>query len=370
MRITGQERVSEGLVQQAGGPAHFPSSPKTASSTESSSSPVTSKLSALFHDSGIDVSPVRLQALASAITSLGLTLSDINQDTALRALILQLNGISLTPGLLLSGQNGGETIPERLIQLQNTALSVLEQKGISSGIRAALETFVKDVDAWFSTGIAQTLPHAVQKGGLSFEWQLLAWYRAGRDPERLQALLHEDMKGVLINLLQKIGKAGKKSGAGALKKFDEDAAALLDSITSRQLSSLASVFTDRRSVYFEIFWGERREPMKVRILAEGRKERQKNNVNKQNFSLVLEVETSHLGPVQVLLQISGKTLSASMLLKNEEAADLAGSMADEIKDSLLSRGYELGTIRFGLQRLPVKNEPPAGSVSGGVDIRG
>ena len=370
MRITGQEKVSEELVRQISGSAHSPSSLKTVSPSENSSSSIISRLSTLFQDSGIDVSLARIQALASAITSLGLTLSDINKDSALRALILQLNGITPTPNLLGGGQEGEQTIPERLFQLRNDAQFLLDRKGITSEIRTVLETLVNDVDAWYNPGTAPNLPHAVQKGGLSFEWQLLAWYRAGKDPERLQALLHEDMKGVLLNLLQAMKKVSEKSSTGALKSLEEDASALLDGITSRQLLNLASNITDKRSVYFEIFWGEHRERMQVRIRAEGRKEPQKNILDKRNFSLVLEIETSRLGPVHVLLQISGKTVSAAILLKNEEANALAGSMAGEIKDSLLSRGYELGTIRFGVRKQPNGNEPPANSASGGVDIRG
>ncbi len=211
-------------------------------------------------------------------------------------------------------------------------------------INASEYDFAENTEGAFNT---LSFKNIIQKSGMSFEWQLLAWYRSGRDPWRFISLLHEDLKGMLVNLSNRLNK---KMARGRIKRklelLDKQSKTIFKNITNRQLSNVIKEYDERKGYYLELPLSAEPNRGHAKITARGSKEPEKNTLNPQNFTLSFEVETSKIGTVNVFMTVSGKTVSLHFELENKRVSALGMDMREEIRDALVARGYGVAGIEF------------------------
>ena len=182
---------------------------------------------------------------------------------------------------------------------------------------------------------------------MGFEWQLLAWYRSGKDPGRFHALLHNDLKGILMGFINRSrGKATKSRIKKKFELLEKQSQTLLKNITSRQLSNVLNEYDEKRGFYLELPLGAELKQGHAKIVAKGNKEPEKNTLDPQNFTLSFEVETSKIGTVNVFMTVLGKTVSLRFELEDKNVSALGMDMHEEIREALKSRGFSVGGIEF------------------------
>ena len=378
--------------------ASNPSVPAPQSGTvvtqHSTSDTQTVRLISLLVQRGVTVSSAEVLAIEGELAKLGIQLSDIDGDVAFRAFLLHRNNIPLSPELLMNAFDGESTIFQKLGMVFENAGALLIDKALSGEIRNIIEVLVKDIDELVSafreqtrddsaaarsergvygepdSGLSLPVRDLLRNSGLMLEWKLLAWYRSGGDPSRLHNLLHRDMKGILSSFLAKLpsnrpeGRADKK-----LETLERNARSLLDSIERRQISMILSNRDTRRDMYIELPFGDLFGAGSARIRVRGRKKPDSEMLDPAGFSLTFDVDTSNLGRVQATMNVVEKTISFSFLLENEQAAEQAGSMKDELVTSLEARGYMVGSVSIGLVDREAENNADA-TRSKGVDLVG
>ena len=500
------------------------------------------RLAALFMDKGLDVPPSQLTALEAELSALGMHISELDGNSALRALVLSSHNIPLKPELLKNSWDQKPAFFERLYMLRDHARSLLTRKHLSGDMRTAVEVLVNDLDAlltvdesragmrlileelvdmWVyeleqhlkgvvegeigsitelhgplhdelraiidilrsipedeiarqtsqfadslrdavselrariqqyspermeltayireavrlfgelltvlagaletfltanTSQIVQTglmsgffqervrelehrlltgfhdirgerlsstfpdgdtgpvsLMEALQKSGMAFEWRLLAWFRSNRDPARLHALIHEDLKGILLNFIGKAKKSGGKVRIiSKLHHLEQEAQTVIDTITHCQLENILDDYVSTQGLYMEVPLGEKPDEGHAKIIARGNKEPGEKLLNPENLNISFSVETSKLGTVNVSLSFSGKSVALKFSLQNEEVHALAKEFGDDIRDSLTTRGFTVRSVELGMS----KDETGSGTSSeqttqpGNVDIFG
>lgn len=393
MKVDGT--VNQPIRQQIGGVTHRPSRGETAHTTEPAARTVPDRLAEVLREADVEVSRAKFEALATEMESIGFPLTRIIPETAIRALFLSNNSVPLTPELLAEGAGEGDYVFHRAEELLDAARALLADRRLGGEMRASVAALVRDLDALtgaepsapltgsalqstveaalpltgfpanlldnlnavlLSTGgtgqgsaLAEGLGSLLRRSGMVFEWRLLAWYRAGADPVRLLDLICGDLKGALLGFLGAMeSHRGKGRLTANLKSLGENARSLLDRITIGQLSHLADNTVDRRTLVFQIPFGNAPERLYAGVSVEGRREEEGNRIDPVHYSLAFEIETSNLGTVKAHLMVSGKTVSATFYLRDGETKSLAEEMAGEFREFLEGRGYETGLIRFGV----------------------
>ena len=192
-----------------------------------------------------------------------------------------------------------------------------------------------------------SLKNIIQRSGMGFEWQLLAWYRSGRDPWRFHELLRDDLKGILICF---INQSKKKTARGRIKKklqlLEKQSQTLLKNITNRQLGNILNGHDEKRGFCLELPLNAESKKGYARIVTKGNKEPEKNTLDPKNFTLSFEVETSKIGMVNAFMTVSGKTVSLRFELEDKNVSALGIGMQEEIREALTARGFVFGVIEF------------------------
>lgn len=354
MRIT-ETGNPTGMSRSAGSPHPVASSPPSATGqSTSNSTPVSlvERLSILFGEIRVDITSAQVQNLASALSEIGLSPSDIDTGIALRALFLHRNSVHLSPALLRGDSfTGGHAIIPQVVSFLDEALGFLGSGDITGASRAVLETLVHDIEALFRTenpaAMMGNIPENILRmTGMTFEWRLLAWYRGGRNHEMLQNLMRGNLKGILLSFLEHIGKDSIRGSM--IRNMETRARTLLDLISARQVTHLLDNSGERRTLFLSIPFGEPGERVYAGIRADGRKRREDDVSGSEQFSLALDIETTKLGSVRAHIRFSGKMTAVTFLLNDREALAIAEEMGEEFRDMLRRRGYEPGVVRFAL----------------------
>ena len=197
---------------------------------------------------------------------------------------------------------------------------------------------------------ALQLKNLIRNSGMAFEWQLLAWYRSGMDSGRLYTLLHEDLKGILINLSNRLKK---NKTTGTLKKklelLRKNAQAQVKNITNRQIANILSRHGIKKGFYLELPSVADQKQGYVRIIGKGNNdsEEEKNPDSlKSPFSLEIEIELSKIGTVNVFMTFSGKTVSLNFELDSEKIFSTVKDMSEELRAKLAERGFVVSSVEF------------------------
>ncbi|MBN1290292.1 MAG: hypothetical protein JXB48_00510 [Candidatus Latescibacteria bacterium] len=191
----------------------------------------------------------------------------------------------------------------------------------------------------------------LRNSGMSFEWQLLAWYRSGKNPERLRELMQRDIKGILDKFMTDLNLYRKKSsGKSILKNLEREAKSVLDCITQRQISNILQDRGTGGKVYFELPLGNLRDKDNARVTAEGGQKSEENGLNPENFNLSFDVETTGLGRLYVTMNVQKKNISLEFLVRDDNVITQAHTIEHELVDSLFSRGFSVNSLSFDVIR--------------------
>ncbi|MFC1606750.1 hypothetical protein ACFL47_02170 [Candidatus Latescibacterota bacterium] len=355
----------------------------------------TARLQTLISQKGFSVTPTIMQSLESELLSLGLQSSGLDDAVYIRAFLLHSNKIPLSIDVLSGSFEGEQTVFQQLGPLISDARALVSGEAMSVMNRSALEGLLNEIDSLMNrlgqswrfdgelvttggkasgpgadTQISVPVRDLLLSDGQLFEWRLLAWYRSGRDPAQLRTLLQKDIKGLLTDFLGKFrtnrekGRARKK-----LVTLERDAEKLLDGITSRQLSNVLSSKDDRRGLFMEIPFGDTGSHGDAHISVNGRKQQESVETSPETFSIVFDVETSHIGRINVSLNVVDSRVTALVELDSDDRVLLAREMQAELLSALKSSGFDVGQIIIG--RVKTKSEDTSDNrLSAGVDLLG
>lgn len=316
---------------------------------------VAAKQAAFFTDKGLNIPPSELMALEAELSAMGLKLSGLDSGSVLKALLLHRHNIPLDPALITNSWENEPPVFERLAVFIENARTLLAGSSLTGGTRSAVEVLVNSLEALFTqlSGGWESVPglsELFQNSGMAFEWRLLAWYRSGGDPAGFQTLLREDLKGIVIKFLNSLKKRqGRGRIAGKTGHLEQEARSLVDTLTQRQLAGILNEHTEKYRLYLEVPFGDNPGREHAKIWARGQKKPGENTLDPENMSLSFTVEASHLGTVNVLMFFSGKTVSLRFILEEDKFLSLAGGMSAEIGESLMSRGFIVQSVTFGLK---------------------
>ncbi|MCE5249622.1 flagellar hook-length control protein FliK [bacterium] len=237
-----------------------------------------------------------------------------------------------------------------------------------------LDNFATPVAANGKTGVfweageeALSVQNILKNSGIAFEWRLLAWYRSGRDPSRLQELIRSDVKGILTSLLTRLKHhEGESRSSGMLRTLNQETRSLLDSISRRQISSILQSQENIHGMYFDLPFGDVRNKLNARIWVNGRNKPGGNTIDSRNFTFSFDAETVNLGRVKVFMNVLNGVMSLRFSMSDEDQTDLVREMQHELVDSLSARGFIIGSVSAGVRK---EGEGDGGSAPGGsLDI--
>jgi len=315
------------------------------------------RFSSLFADMDMPLPEEELRSIAEAFRAVDFNAGEVNDRAALRALLLLRNGVPLSSGLLQQPKAGE---PFSLFQeasgLLNRALELLgnlerdaEPAGIVRKLTENLACFHGDELKTLAhhLGEAGNMRRAFHQSGLMFEWRLLAWFNAGRNPQALDDFLRCDLKGALLAFLCGLENIRFRKGARRKIRVLEDAArALLNRITARQLDIILDNANGRGNIYFEVPYRNSDDLAHAGIQASGEKREPYESDDPAFFTISLEIRMAKLGFVRVKLLFSEKTIIAVFTLRTRKILSLAKCMEDEFREMLRYGGFEPGIIRF------------------------
>ncbi|MFC1551460.1 flagellar hook-length control protein FliK [Candidatus Latescibacterota bacterium] len=327
------------------------------------------QLSAFFAKRGPDILSSHITALHAELSALGLDAADIDDTTILNALMLRRHSIPLSKELLETLGGNAPAVFKGVSVLGDNARALLGDVRLTGESRTAIEALLRDINTFFRDSVLQESPNVVvgdamsalplkniiQNSGLAFEWQLLAWYRSGRDPERLRALMSEDLKGVLINFANRAKKNPAKGSAK--KKFtalEKDAGTQLKNIENLQLSNILGKHELKKGFCFELPPGGGLNGGHGIIEDDGRGRPKEENTDgtPKPFTVEIDVETTQLGSVHVGMTFAGiadvaeNAVSLNFGLESERITEAAENMSGELRANLTSQGYTVMSVDF------------------------
>jgi len=169
--------------------------------TLSSGESLSHYLTDIYSHKSMEIPHSQVLALETELAAIGMTSSDLDAGSALRALILHRNGIPLRPELIGDAFEGEATVLSRLGDLQERAGVLLADKVITGENRTLLGMLISDIDSVFKFDTAQ---QAVKNG---LEDSVLSWLHSleskiqiliSSDPEALADILRTGGEGMSL----------------------------------------------------------------------------------------------------------------------------------------------------------------------------
>jgi hypothetical protein len=139
---------------------------------------ITTRLSSLFVENGIEVPFAQIQTLERELSSLGITPLDLDFDSAFRALLLHRHSLPLSLSLIKNVWSQEDVILAQLNSLRADARSLLADKRLSKVHRIVIESFLKDINTIVSKNTAQltlwlALDSVVETWAYAFEAKIV-----------------------------------------------------------------------------------------------------------------------------------------------------------------------------------------------------
>jgi len=289
-------------------------------------------------------------------------------SAAVRRLNRQLSDVVTSNAALFLSGEGGESVSGMIMDLIRERLGMLEHRLLTYGG----SEFTGGDGVADSAGMLRFLPYALSRSGMSYEWRLLSWYRAGRIPANLFALVKSDLKGILMEFLGH--KRNRRSPAGMRGKLDsltEESGRLMNHITRAQLGNIVDNQRGLRTIYIELPLGGRPGEGYGKIRVSGEPREGSPVFDPGRMSIEILVETSNIGTVGALMTVWGKTVSVRCEFSDEQVSAQAQEMRDELKNGLLGRGFAVGTIDMAVRMEPDRKPgTETGKHLPGLDLRG
>ncbi|MFC1649935.1 hypothetical protein ACFL2X_00045 [Candidatus Latescibacterota bacterium] len=342
---------------------------------------LTKHLSGFFAKSGMDILPSQIKALHAELSALGLGATDIDETVILNALVLRRHSIPLSKELLEILRGNAPVVFRGISSLSEDAMALLGDSRLTGENRSAVEALLRDINVLFKGTVpqessaivmetalnAQQLKHIIQNSGMAFEWQLLAWYRSGRDPERLRALMREDLKGILSKFAN---RAKKNPAKGKVKKkfelLEKNTQTQLKNIRNLQLSNIFGKHGLKKGFCLELPPCAGLKHGQGIIEDTGPKDSGEKEVaeTRKSFTLEIDVETSKIGNVHVGMTFAGKAVSLNFGFESETISTVAKDMSGELRANLTEQGYTVAAADFH-KRGSIAKRSKDGSISEG-----
>jgi hypothetical protein len=183
-------------------------------------------------------------------------------------------------------------------------------------------------------------------GSMSLEWQLLMWLRSGKDFKAFETFLQSNIKAVLLNFL---GRPKDKGINNRIKKMtgelDTISRSVIKGIESRQISNILNDAVEKKGFYMELPLSPVSGDGDVKVRSQKRNGALKKNETK-NYVFSFDAETSNAGTINVVMSVSGKNMTLSFGFENKKLSGIAKDFSDEIRNSLIKRGFMPGIIEF------------------------
>ncbi|MCD6308558.1 MAG: hypothetical protein J7M24_06135 [Candidatus Latescibacteria bacterium] len=118
---------------------------------------------ALFVDRSVDLHPAELQALEAELAALGVTLSDLDGESALRAILMRRHGVPPDLTVITDTWHNEPAVAEHAAALREAAGFLLARQGLPTDVRNAVGELLQSLDGLFTgTGTADEATTAVQ----------------------------------------------------------------------------------------------------------------------------------------------------------------------------------------------------------------
>ena len=182
----------------------------------------------------------------------------------------------------------------------------------------------------------------VRRSGMSFEWRLLAWFRAGADPGRLRELLSDDLKGLALMILAE-RKKSRSMKNGGFTRLAERIGRFVDTVTKRQIDMALSRSRGSAEMPIDCSFGPGGGQRMFGVVRRESAEAAENRTD----SFVITLTTSSLGEVSVRMVRSRNRLTIDVTTGTGEVISADDDMLRELADALGARGFVLERIGFG-----------------------
>ena len=257
---------------------------------------------------------------------------------------------------------------------ENTSVPVISEKiNLLNDKLLRLTGLFADDSALSNTGSRSTseLAGIIRKTGMSYEWMMLAWYRSGRDPIKIKEFINSNLKGIIANFLDNVGKEASKKDYTAKKitGIIEKAQSIFNEIESRQIGNILNEAAEKRGFFFELPIGMQGDGGSAKMWVRGEKEKGSNTIEPGYFNLDFELDTTDAGLIKGNLSSVGKNVSIKFRFGDEKVRLAAESLSKEFRDSLTSKGLSVGALDFSdISEVSSGSTNP--NVKSGLDISG
>jgi len=118
---------------------------------------------ALFIDRGVDLRPAEITALEAELAARGIAISDLDGESALRAVLLRRHGVPLDRTVITDAWHDEPAVAEHAAALREAARSLLSRQGLPADMRNAAGELLQSLEGLFAgTGTADAATTAVQ----------------------------------------------------------------------------------------------------------------------------------------------------------------------------------------------------------------
>jgi len=179
-----------------------------------------------------------------------------------------------------------------------------------------------------------------QNATQSFESRLARVLGSGDSMDQVFART-EDLRGQLMDLLRNDNFTRQLRDAGLFREFEQAARNLLDRFAGVQLQNTRAL--DFPYLFLQLPFdpaGGIRHG-RLHILGEGRGD----GMDKDNASLILDLDTTNLGPVLIALGLTHGRCTCTIRAVDEAAVDMFEAHADDLKEALSRAGFPGATVQ-------------------------
>ncbi len=331
------------------------------------------------------LSAVEKAVFESALAEIGLSTDMLTPGRMLRALTLFSNNIPLDAALINGESSDTSSIPAQLTQILDSLYAFSQSENITAELRTFLSTITSSLETIMNAAgenvstdaltanIEQALGQVLSlKSGMQFEWRLLAWYRSGEDHSSFRQLIHDDVKGLLFLLSNRLRQMQKQSALPkGMEKLAKDTDRLLGTISHRQLALVLDTASDRRVLPLYLPGENGAGQWQTFRLSDDPENSGSKRPGKTNgFSF--SVTTSQLGEITVTFDLSGKLPGLQIRAEDEDTGDLINENISGLVASLRARGCDIVKAGVSRRKKHVENGITSndGSSSSQVDYSG
>jgi len=301
------------------------------------------------------------QHVSTILAELGLEATSENAAAA-RELILA--GLPLSRGLIGSLSaflSGGVHFEAQLVQLTQLIRNLLPRLGdpnLSDTLNEIIAILRNAVEAPEETALAAKLRSFLADSGIFAERKIGTAIEAGPDAETRQQIV-TDLKFTLLRLRSLLAARSqgllKAAGGRTLRQLELAVANALRFVRGQQVQNL--ILAGMNQLLFQVpflsDWGL--ENVWVRFFHE---QETSKNKSPHSLAILVEMNTSNLGPLRVLLRVYREKIYCHFTADRESAAKLIRAQSSELREHLETLRFNVGGITCGVGKCDVGTNAP------------